>query len=315
LRFLSLFGLPQVSPVNKVNKEKIVWESGRLDAVRGKKQLLFGRMYEDASIELTAFRQRGRIMCIASAGCTAMKLAPHHNEIVAVDINPKQIAYAQGRINGEIGYKGRAEQIMGFMRFFSPLVGWWKSNLKEFVELDSPGEQMYYWNRHLNSRLFRNLFDFVFSKRVLGKFYSSDLLNVLPDNFGEVMRFRMERCFSRHSNKNNPYLRMLLLGEFNADPAPPEAKQIKLIHSDALNFLENVTPGSFNGFTLSNILDGADDIYRRELFAAVKRAAAPGAMTVLRSFSDIMTDSKYNVAGEDRSMLWGSVLVKLSSEF
>ena len=107
---------------------------------------------------------------------------------------------------------------------------------------------------------------------------------------------------------------MLLLGEFNADPAPPEAKQIKLIHSDALKFLENVIPGSFNGFTLSNILDGADDIYQRELFAAIKRAAAPGAVTVLRSFSDIMPDSKDNRAGEDRSMLWGSVVVKPSSE-
>jgi S-adenosylmethionine:diacylglycerol 3-amino-3-carboxypropyl transferase len=297
-----------------VKKGNTAWKRGRLDAIRGKKQLLFGRMYEDASIELNAFKQRGRIMCIASAGCTAMKLAPHHNEIIAVDINPKQIAYAQRRFNGEIGYKGRTELIMGFIRLFSPLIGWWKSNVKEFVELDSPGEQMYYWNRHLNTRRFRNLFDLVFSKKVLGRFYSSDLLNVLPNKFGEVMRYRMERCFSRHSNKKNPYVRMLLLGEFNTDLAPPEAQQIKLIHSDALYFLENVTPGSFNGFTLSNILDGADDIYQQELIAAVKRVAAPGAMMVLRSFSDIMPNSKDNRAGEDRSMLWGSVLVKPASE-
>ena len=46
------------------------------------------------SIELDAFRPGGRILCIASAGCTAMKLAPDH-EVVAVDINPIQLAYAE----------------------------------------------------------------------------------------------------------------------------------------------------------------------------------------------------------------------------
>jgi len=297
-----------------VKTGKTVWETGRLDAIKGNKQLLFGRMYEDASIELDTFKHRGRIMCIASAGCTAMKLAPDHDEIIAVDINPMQIAYAEKRFNGEVGYKGRAERIMGLLRFFAPLVGWWRSTLKEFVELDSPDEQMIYWNRNLNTHRFRSIFDFLFSKKALSKFYSSDLLNVLPNNFGEVMRLRMERCFSRHPNKHNPYVRMLLLGEFNADPVPPEAEQIKLIHSDALDFLENTPAGSFNGFTLSNILDGADEIYQQKLIAAVKRAAAPGAMIVLRSFNNIMPDLNDNRAGEDRSMLWSSVLVKPASE-
>ena len=53
------------------------WERGRFDARRRPSKVLFGRMYEDASIELNAFRPGGRIFCIASGGCTAMKLAPH----------------------------------------------------------------------------------------------------------------------------------------------------------------------------------------------------------------------------------------------
>jgi len=75
------------------------WERGRLDARVGPKQVLSGRMYEDAAIECGAFRGRGRILCIASAGCTAMKLAPDH-EVVAVDINPVQPSYAERRIGG-----------------------------------------------------------------------------------------------------------------------------------------------------------------------------------------------------------------------
>ena len=71
------------------------WQNGRFRAGRaGPRKLLFGCMYEDAEIELRAFQPGGRIFCIASAGCTAMRLAAHHT-VVAVDINPVQLAYVQ----------------------------------------------------------------------------------------------------------------------------------------------------------------------------------------------------------------------------
>ena len=286
-----------------------VWERGRLDARVGPRQVLFGRMYEDASIELDAFRPGSRVLCIASAGCTAMKLAPHH-EVVAVDINPVQLAYAERRLNGDPGFRGRAERVMDFARFFAPLAGWWPSRVRAFVELDDPAEQMEYWQQQLNTWRFRAALNGLFSVTALRSVYSSPLLDFLPKRLGVVMRTRMERCFASHPNRTNPYARSLLLGELSPDLPPTEAKDIQLVHADAAGFLENEPPASFDGFTLSNILDGADEAYRQRLFAAMKRAAAPMATTVLRSFSDADASSPANRATDDRAMLWGSVLVR-----
>ena len=286
-----------------------LWERGRLDARVGPRQVLFGRMYEDASIELDAFRPGGRILCIASAGCTAMKLAPHH-EVIAVDINPVQLTYAERRFDGDPGFRGRAERVMDFMRFIGPLAGWRASRVREFVELDDPAEQMDFWERHLNTWRFRASLDALFSVTALRSVYAPRFLDFLPKRLGSVMRGRMERCFSRHPNRTNPYARSLLLGELSSEPPPLQAKDVRLVHADAAGFLENEPPGSFDGFTLSNILDGVDDAYRQRLLAAVKRAATSDAVTVLRSFGDAEANSAANRAADDRSMLWGSVLVR-----
>ncbi len=290
-----------------------VWERGRLDARVGPRQVLFGRMYEDASIELAAFRPGGRVMCIASAGCTAMKLAPEH-EVVAIDINPVQLTYAERRFAGDPGFRGRAERIMDFMRFFAPLAGWWPSRVRAFLELEDPDEQMVYWERELNTWRFRMAIDGLFSFTALRSVYSPRLLDFLPKRLGSVMRARMERCFARHPNCSNPYARSLLLGELSVEPPPPEAREVRLVHADAAAFLESEPPGSFDGITLSNILDGADEAYRARLVAAVKRAAAPDGMTVLRSFGDAEADSPFDRAEDDRAMLWGSVLVRPAAE-
>jgi S-adenosylmethionine:diacylglycerol 3-amino-3-carboxypropyl transferase len=203
---------------------------------------------------------------------------------------------------------------MDFMRFFAPLAGWWPSRVRAFVELEDPAEQMEYWNRELNTWRFRAALDGLFSITALRSVYAPRFLDFLPRRLGKVMRSRMERSFSRHPNRTNPYARSLLLGELSSDPTPPEAKNIQLVHADAAGYLESQPARSFDGITLSNILDGVDDTYRQRLFAAVKRAAAPDGVTVLRSFGDAEADSPANRAADDRSMLWGTVLVRRADE-
>ena len=285
------------------------WERGRFDARAGPSKLLFGRMHEDAAIELDALRPGGRIFCIASAGCTAMELS-RRSEVVAADINPVQIAYARERFLGERGSLGAAERMMAFGRGLAPLVGWRPSRVHEFLDLALPEEQVAYWRRHLDTRRFRAATDAILSTPVLSMLYARPLLRCLPQNFGRVLRSRMERCFARHPNRDNAYARALILGELPDGAVPPEAKGIRLVQADAAACLESEPPESFDGFTLSNILDGATDAYRQRLSAAVRRAAAPGAVAVIRSFGEPQVASPTNRAAEDRAMLWGIVDVK-----
>jgi len=286
------------------------WNRGRLDGRTGRSKLLFGRMYEDASIEIGAFPPGGRVFCIASAGCTAMQLAPRH-QVVAVDINSVQLEYARRRCAGGPLVCGSADRVMGFARAFAPLVGWTRARIRAFLTLDDPAEQIAFWRRHLDTRRFRWGIDGMLSTTVLHAMYAHDFLGVLPPHAGAVMHARMERCFARHSNRRNPYASALLLGETTVEPPPPEAKAIRFVHADAAAFLEGEPTGSFDGFTLSNIPDGAGPEYERRLLAAVERAAAPGAIVVLRSIREPRSDSlAENKAAEDRAMLWGLVEVR-----
>ncbi|MBL8922993.1 MAG: DUF3419 family protein [Myxococcaceae bacterium] len=289
------------------------WVAGRFDAKVSGRQVLFGRMYEDPAIELDAFKGAGRVLCIASAGCTAMKLAPHH-EVVAVDINPVQLAYAAQRFAGEPPVRGKAERVMDVMRFFAPLVGWWPATLRAFLELDDPKAQAEFWRARLDTWRLRAALGLVFSFTALRAVYSSRFLDFLPRRLGAVFHQRLARGFANSPNRSNPWARALLLGELSTDVPPPEVKQVQLVHADAASFLEGQPAQSFEGFTLSNILDGAAPAYRERLFAAVKRAAKPGAKVVLRSFGEPPGLLPTNRAAFDRSLLWGVVDVRLASE-
>ena len=285
------------------------WKHGRFDARQGPSKVLFGRMYEDASIEWNAFRPGGRIFCIASAGCTAIRLAPRH-AVVAVDINRAQLAYAKRRFAGDPGSRGVAERVMGLARPLALAVGWSPSRLRAFLELDDAAQQTAYWHRHLDTRRFRAGFDGLLSLTALRAVYALPFLDFLPPRLGAALRQRMERCFARHPNAANPYARALLLGELSDEPPAPEANAIRSVHADAAAYLESQATGTFDGFTLSNILDGADAAYAPRLTAAVKRAAAPGAVSVLRSFREPAVALPTNHAADDRSMLWGVVDVR-----
>jgi S-adenosylmethionine:diacylglycerol 3-amino-3-carboxypropyl transferase len=146
------------------------WRAGRLDARSGPTKLMFGRVYEDSAIEERAFPSGGRIFCIASAGCTALVLCREH-DVVACDINPAQVEYVRRRLAGGGLELGSAETIMRLMRRLTPLAGWSRSKLEQFLELEDPTEQLGFWQQKLDTWRFRAGLSLVLSPLWLGGSY------------------------------------------------------------------------------------------------------------------------------------------------
>jgi len=293
-------------------KPETAWQAGRLGSSSGAPRLLFGRMYEDAEIERAAFQGKGRVFCIASAGATAIELADQH-EVVACDVNPAQLAYAERRADGGQQETGDAERAMNFARAFMPLVGWRTGVVRAFLALSDVNEQTAFWSKHLNTRRFRAAFDALLSPAILRTVYASEFLSFLPPKFGAVLRHRLERGFARHQNASNPYLRALLLGE-NGEHTRAKTPHIRFVLADAASWLESCPAGFFDGFALSNILDGAGAAYRSRLSKAIDRASTKEAVVVSRSFAE-PPGLESNQAACDRSMLWGVVDVRSAKTF
>jgi hypothetical protein len=266
-------------------------------------------MHEDWTIEAEALPERGRIFCIASAGCTAFALASRGATVTAVDANPAQVEYVRGRLDGAEPRAGAVEAMLTRLRGLGGLVGWSPAALSEFCAREDAQDQLDFWRTRLDTRRLRAGLALLLNPLSLRLAYGSPLVAALPPSFGGVVRSRLERGFALHPNRDNPYARFLLLGEAE-QPDPQPGIDLTLACADAAAYLERSAPSRFDGFSLSNILDGPSPAYGQRLLSSVRRAAAPGAVVILRSFSQPATTQEEGWAARDRSLLWGSVRVE-----
>jgi S-adenosylmethionine:diacylglycerol 3-amino-3-carboxypropyl transferase len=290
------------------------WKSGRFDSRKGDAKLLFGQMWEDAAIECQLFAKAKSVFAIASAGCTALALARQGGKVLACDINPCQSNYVQSRAAGGPMATGRADRLLMAFRLAAFCVGITPSIRSEFASLCDPAEQAIYWRRHFDKPRVRFLWRWLLSPQLLRSTYAPKFVQSLPDDFADVLWTRLDRGFATHPNRDNPFAPQLLLGrDHRRDLAP--CCNIETTCRDACEYLETCPPESFGALTLSNILDGATTEYAQRLAKAVRRAATPDAIVVLRSFCESRTRAEAEWAARDRSFLWGRVIVGRASDF
>lgn len=268
--------------------------------------LMFGWTHEDSAIEVAAFASRARVFCIAAGGCTALRLAAAGHRVTAVDINPAQVEYVRARASGAPMRPGWVEAWMGRARCAFPAIGWTSSRIRRFLEFDAAAPQLDYWQRVLDTRRWRLALRILLAPSLLRLKYADPLVAFLPPAFSAIVRLRLARGFALHPNRGNPYAWRMLAGAAPFDLAPGP-RPLDLVCADAAAFLETCPPASFDAFSLSNIIDGAPPGYEARLHHAVRRAAAPGAVMVWRSF--VERDGP-NCAPGDRSLLWGTVRVE-----
>jgi SAM-dependent methyltransferase len=290
---------------------RTAWGRGYIGSSPRPPELLFGSMYEDCGLELELLPAGGRSFCIASAGCTALALAARGDAVTAVDINPAQVAYMRARLGGAPRADGVVDRLLARARALGWLVGWSRRRREAFCGLDDPKLQARLWREQLDTARLRAATALALSPLVLRRAYGREFVCALPRRFGVALRRRLERGFARHPNRNNPYARLLLLGA-----PPPRAiaasngGSLDVACADAADYLERSPPASFDGLSLSNVLDGADSAYAARLLQAARSAAAPGAVLVLRSIAEPTRPEDAHWAERDRSLIWGSVRVE-----
>lgn len=296
-----------------MTSDRSPWAAGRLKG-GGRETLLFGAMYEDAAIEEEVLRGCSAVFAVAASGDTALTLAAADRHVVAVDINRAQVDYLHRRLRGEPRRQGAVDRLLAAARALAPVAGWTRSRLRRFLDLEDVSVQRRVFDQVLDTVRFRFLVDAALSPTALLRAYRPEFVDFLPGRFGSVVRSRLRLGVSTHPNRTNPYARLLFAGDAPDVPQPP-ADSLDVRHGDAVAYLESQPTTRFDGFTLSNILDGPDATFRARLAHAIRHAATSDALVVVRSLREPVDRESACWAVRDRSMIWGTVAVVEASRF
>ena len=291
------------------------WRQGRLDGLARPAQLEFGRMYEDPAIEIAALERAAHVLAVASAGDVAMALARRGHRVTAVDVNPAQVAYVRGRLGGARARPGGADRLLGAGRAVLRVAGWRPALLDAFCRLEDPAAQLAFWRAELATPLVRRLLAVALCPGALRLGYGRAFVLAAPRDLRAALLARVEAGVGRHPNRFNPWAHLLFRGRWPLDaPAPPRPGLVRLVAGELADHLESVPPGTYQGFALSNVLDGPGPAYRERLRRAVLAAAAPGAPVVLRTLGEPASTAEGDRAVLDRSLIWGGITVTTAEE-
>lgn len=279
-----------------------------------RQRLLHGWDWSDPRIELEELAPASRVLVTAGAGEVVAALADAGHRVTAVGANREQVDYARRRAAGGPFEPGAAERLFdlgrGIVRAASP--AWSRRRMHQFLLEDDPLRAAATWKERLDNRTLASILRTMLGPAgALSALVLRDFSTPLPPHFDEAIRARIARALRKHAPSGNPYAWRLLLGEDLPGHAVPRVDPgaIDWVDEPLVEHLERVAPGAYDAISLSNVVDGADERWVRDLRKASVRAIVAGGPIIARSFATTMDDEAAKRARRDRAMLWGSIVV------
>ncbi len=284
-----------------------------------RQRVLHGWDWSDARIELEELAPASRVLVAGGAGETIAALAAAGHEVIAIGSNRNQLEYARRRVAGGPFEPGAAERLFdlgrGMVRAASP--AWSRRRVRQFLQEGDPLKAAQAWKDRLDNRTLASILKTMLGPAgALTALVLRDFATPLPPHFDEAIRGRIGRALRKHAPRENPFAWRLLLGEELPGHAPPrvDPASVRWLEEPLLDHLERAAPGAYDAVSLSNVIDGADERWVRDLRKAAVRAVAPGGPIIARSFATTIDDDAAKRARRDRSMLWGSIVVQRAVE-
>lgn len=284
-----------------------------------RQRLLHGWDWSDPRIELEELAPASRVLVSGGAGEMIAALAAAGHRVTAIASNQHQLDYARRRVAGAPFEPGAAERLIdlgrGMIRAASP--AWSRRRMRQFLQEGDPLRAAAAWKAKLDNRTLASILKTMLGPAgTLSALVLRDFSTPIPPHFDEAIRGRIGRALRKHAPRDNPYAWRLLLGEEQPGSSlpPVDPATIRWVEEPLLDHLEQVAPGSYDAMTLSNVIDGADERWIRDLRKAALRAVMPGGPVITRSFATTMDDEAAKRARRDRAMLWGSIVVARAPE-
>ncbi|WP_143103000.1 DUF3419 domain-containing protein [Agrococcus baldri] len=282
-----------------------------------RQRLLHGWDWSDPGIELEELAPASRVLVSGGAGEMIAVLADAGHRVTVIGSNRNQLEYARRRVAGGAFEPGAAERLFdlgrGMIRAASP--AWSRRRVRQFLQENDPIRASQAWKDRLDNRTLASILKTMLGPAgALSALVLRDFSTPIPPHFDEAIRGRIARALRKHAPRDNPYAWRLLLGEELPGHRLPrvDADAIGWVDAPLLDHLERVEPGTYDAITLSNVIDGADERWVRDLRKAAVRAVVPGGPIIARSFATTMDDDAAKRARRDRAMLWGSIVVHRS---
>lgn len=264
--------------------------------------LPFAQVREDAEVELFVAGQRPieRGLIIASAGCTALALAPRGGHWTALDSNPAQLELCQ--LKARLLTNGNRDRILPLLRtgrvdrMLDGLACLYRYGLfrnarvREFFNLDDLAAQRQHFESYWDGRLWRGCFQLAIGQPLLFmRWFFGSLTHSFPPNLATHLRHEVEAALLRSPARQNPYLWQLFLGGYPPGVWPPylgdlprDLSGLEWVKGDLLEWLEEQPSDSLDFFGLSNVPELASGPEIARLGKALVRVGRPGALVVLR---------------------------------